>query len=563
MATKTTTSRARKKPPSRKRRPKAETVATGDSFAFQPVNVLAEMGSADPFGDQSSQGRGPLKYVLRNLINGNTEDLLKRCASARDEDDLISAIINAKKTFFGAGFRVEARGPSGYLAKMVAALDLVTTVASKLAAIFSRNNRETATTAFSRLAKVNHELDQLNKQHALHQLVEEMISDWELYDNVVVQWKIGVTGEAPGLHYVTTLEPYRIKGFQGGWGQKEIKLELTADFIAMVMTALGVNKTPERTIAKLKADGVPEKYVKAVFSQTPVTLKNEDGEYWIIRANGPKYKGFAKPALHTIELDIKLRQFLLGGDFSVAFFFKRLIEIIHHGEGCQSGPLAGKRGATWTQNDDIAKLAAQFELPAETLRIITDHTLKIVYSQPPTDSLGGEKYDPVEKRILRWGDIPDIIMTGEGGTYAGGFIGVKKLVAKGVRTRRIVGEILVEFLSHPTVRPADLKDKDEIDVLFDQQNLKEPQQLLDEVNAAYDRGALSVTTYQEQLGFHHSMEAMRKVEEHRMGGLWRPLFEPRQGMLSLVTDGKEGGRPRSDTKPNPTPEKKRGDPKPS
>jgi len=560
MATKTTTGKARKSAAPQRRRAKAVTPPKGQGFVGQVVDMASEMAGADPFGDETSQGRGSLKHIRRALINGPTEDLLKRCASAKDGDDLISAIINAKKTFFGAGFRVKARGPSGYLAKMIGALGIVVEVAK----LFLRENRETANTTFGRLAKVNTELEQLTRKQGLHQLVEEIIADWELYDNVVVQWKVGVDGEQPGLHYVTTIEPYRIKGFQDGWGQSEIKLELTLDFILMVGKALAANKgNKDATVEQLKKDGVPEKYVIAAFTRTPVTLKNSDGEYWIIRANGPKYRGFAKPSMHTIEMDIKLREFLLGGDFSIAFFFKRLIQIVHHGESCQNGPYAGKRGPTWTNDEDLKALAEQFELPAETMRLITDHTLKIVYSLPPTESLTGEKYDPVEKRILRWGDIPDVLMTGEGGTYAGGFVGLKKLVAKGVRTRRIAGEILVEFLSHPTVKPAGLKNKDAIDVLFDQHNLKEPQQLLEEVNSAYDRGTLSVATYQEQLGFHHHMEAMRKVEEHSAAGLWRPLFEKSQGMLNLVNDDKKGGRPRNKDKPDPSPDKKRGDPKPN
>lgn len=539
------------------RTPKQET-AQGIAVSSEKIETASE----DSFGDQTSQGRGSLKYVRRSTIEGSTEDLLKRCATAKDDDDLVSAIINAKKTFFGAGFRVKARGPSGYIAKMIDALGIIIEAAAN---VFSKEGRESASTAFGRLAKVNRDLEQLSIEQSLHQLSEEIIADWELYDNVVMLWKVGVANERPGLHYITTIDPYRIKGFQGGWGQSEIKLELTSDFRVMVMTALAANGNDRsRTIAKLVKDGVPEKYIHAVFDNKPVTLKNEDGEFWIIRSNGSKHKGFAKPSLHTIELDIKLRQFLLGGDFSIAFFFKRLIQIVQHGEGSQNGQYAGKRGPTWTTQKDIDALSEKFNLPAETLRLITDHTVKVLYSLPPTESLMGEKYEAVEKRILRWGDVPDVLMIGEGGTYAGGFIGIKKLVAKGVRTRRIVGEMLVEFLSHPSVRPVDLKDKDTIDVLFDQQNLKEPQQLLEEVNAAYDRGTLSVATYQEQLGFHHDMEAMRKVEEHSARGIWRPLFEPRQGLLSVGPDGDvKVGRPRSKTKPDPTPEKKRGDPKPS
>jgi hypothetical protein len=75
---------------------------------------------------------------------------------------------------------------------------------------------------------------------------------------------------------------------------------------------------------------------------------------------------------------------------------------------------------------------------------------------------------------------------------------------------------------------------------WDWNNLKEWKQALDELNSAWSNGMCSNETYQERVGLARAVEKKRKEREQGEAALWRPLFEPKQGML---TPDSKGGRP--------------------
>lgn len=555
---KSTTGKKKRRPAARSSKAKAAHVPVLDVEVGALSGMIGddlaaefELGSASThtdvkqyLGDMAQRGGGKIKAIMRDLSESSLRGTLKQCHRFRLQDDLINAIVNTKRVFFSAGFTARVKAtPTKW----------VKTLLKLLADPMDVLKNPT------RVYRLNQDLRKWIGAYQFAQVMEELIDQFETFDNLCLAWKLTSSSE---VKWVQTIEPYRLLDYSGARGQKSLRVELTEwmkKFIREICAQEGSNQKGKE---RLLAQGLEEKYIDAVIKGDDyVDLKHEDGEYWIVRTLGPPNSGLAWPSMRTVFFDIVLRQMLESGDFAIAHFFKRVIQLIQHGEKAPGGTgVIPDRGPTWTTDEDLAKLEEYFQLPSDTLRLFVDHTVKINYALPPAEALEPDKYKGPDQRIIRWGDVADVIMTGEGGSYATGFLGIKKMVAKGEFTRRIVGEeVLAQFLMHPAMRGIfpRMIDDDTVRVLFDKQNLKEPSQLLDELTALYDRGAMSNDTFIEQLGFDPDTELQRKLEGEPMRTKWIPWYEPRQGMQSEKT-----GRPRSDNRPDPTEEKIEGDPKP-
>ena len=105
--------------------------------------------------------------------------------------------------------------------------------------------------------------------------------------------------------------------------------------------------------------------------------------------------------------------------------------------------------------------------------------------------------------------------------------------------------MVTEFLLHPSMQDVvGIPTGSVVTVRWDEQNLKDPAQVLKEITSAWDRGALDQRSFLESLGFDYETVKQRKRTDHEEKNkepeLWEPLFEPSQGLL---TDDDEGGRP--------------------
>jgi len=134
--------------------------------------------------------------------------------------------------------------------------------------------------------------------------------------------------------------------------------------------------------------------------------------------------------------------------------------------------------------------------------------------------------DGIKFRSCKLGHVKTLDLAGELEVVIGRF------VAHGRRARRTVGGMLEEFFEHPSVTVVlGLKGDIQVKVSWDEQNLKDDAQILAELTALADRGAMDVQTMIERLGHKYAVIEGRKKEQKKKADFWVPNYEPRQGLL--------------------------------
>lgn len=456
--------------------------------------------------------KGSLKELLRSMMPGSLSAQLQQAIDyARGESDLIQSLIETKIDFYAAGFSIEIKPPN-------------------------KQNK----------AAMEERIDEAIASHELSKIAEELVFDISATDNAILHWKV----DGGKIDYVMTLSPARVD-YKNSLGVETLSVELEKETIALIYAALADKKK----LAELK-ETFPQKYIDAVRTgKRYVELKNEHGEYWIVRTRARRFGGLAKPSMFSIFDDILLRQLLIGGDWAVAYFIRRIIEQVKAGEKAPAGH-HGNLKQLYPKKEDIDKLREQFKQIGDALRIFTDHTVDIEYKFPDPKVFDPQKYEKVEERILRWGGVIDVLMTGKGEGFSQGHLGARRFIAQGKRTRQTIGEMFSAFLLHPSVSGAlKIPKGSKAQVSWDEQNLKDPKQVLDELESGWDRGLIDNQTFIERVGLNFEQVKARKEEDAKSKDFWVPTFEPSQGLLQEDP----GGRP-SDGKPTPAPSKR---PKPS
>jgi hypothetical protein len=463
---------------------------------------------------------GSLKGILQKLV---PPDLRKQLALsleyANGKSDIIQSIIQTKVDFYAAGFSV--------------------TVQPK---------RKTS------LESLKKRIADFISAHQLQRIAEELVFDFTACDNAILHWKV-VDGE---ISYVTTLAPDRVE-FDNSTGIETLKLHLSDDIRKNILDTM-------KKIGKGDKSPFPDKYVEAARRGKPVILDNKDGEYWLVRSRCRRFTGLAKPSMASIYGDIQLRELLISGDWSVAYFIAHVIHQIKAGEAITGGPLAGTRN-NYVTKTAINKLKKVFQEVSQTLRIFTDHTVDIKYHYPDPNVFNPQKFEKAEERILRWGAVIDVIMTGKGDGFSQGSLGKNRFEAQGNRVRGAIGWMFGEFFGHPTVTKAlQIPDESTVEIGWNQQNLKEWAQVLKELQFQWDNGGMDWETIHDRLGENHELIMERKAIEKPQEDLWRPLFEPRQGLLSNEDDpaGEDPGTgPGTPGRPQTNPIKAPNPPRPT
>lgn len=430
---------------------------------------------------------------------------------AKNGSDLISSIINTKVDFYSAGFGVQLQKPG----EGSGAADDPLAVGIKAFML----------------------------QHEVRKVCEDLIFDLAASNNAILVWAIAKksnenTGiKSGGIEYLMTIPAWRVS-FQNFSGKEVLKVKLTSE---MTTDILGY-------VARKEQPPYPQKYIDAAMKGTPVQLKNDDGEYWIVRSDAPKFSGLARPTMRTIFLDILMRDLLAAGDFSVAYFIKNLIQHVKAGE---SNKTPGGFGTTdlYLSEPDKKNLYNIFKTTGQALLAITNHTVEIDYKFPDPAVFNPEKYSKVEERIFRWGGVPDVLMTGQGNGYAQGSIGKSRFEAHGKKIRASIGWMWQRFFSHESVMAAlDIPVGATCSVQWDEQVLREWKEILDQLRLQLTEGGMDWQTVHETLGFDHESIRGRKEREHaKEKEVWTRDWEAKQG---LGQDGCAGGRPAEGTPKN-------------
>jgi len=315
---------------------------------------------------------------------------------------------------------------------------------------------------------------------------------------------------------------------------------------------------PENTgVSPGETPQYPDRWMLAAKNGGTLLLDREKGDGWAIVTRARKFNGFARPRMRSVFFDLMLRDLLKAGEWSCAMFVQSCIQHIKIGPAdfdTKVGPRAGQKDYPYQKM--VNSLNLMFQTPSRARRVITDATVDIKHLTPDVQMFTKEKFSSCDSRIESWGGVPMQMRTGQGDGYSQGFLGKTRFEADGLRARISIEQALYAFFSDPAVRKSKglkLGDEDEVHFAWNKQILKDPKQVLEEIKFMQNNGGIDWRTTHELLGVNHDAircriisQAKEDVEDGQT--IWRPVFEPRQGLLvgekePSVDGGDEPGRP--------------------
>jgi len=336
------------------------------------------------------------------------------------------------------------------------------------------------------------------------------------YSNIVtVTKRIGQT-----VLYIKVLEPDRVKivrtgGVINGKPVYSVSYKLPAYVIAAVKKGL-VRGIDPKWVAAAKNMGA---------GRGMVTFSEEEGEYVSIMNRKGIRDSMVDPEMSRSFPQIELRKLKWDGDFSVSFHIKNMIhQIIIDKSKAKSTPFKTiVAQATQAQLDKIKNLYKGDD--SKALLEVTTPEVDHKYHAPEIEKYAPlSMFDNVDKVIERNFGFSRILTTGEGGSYSGGYIFTKQLIARVERWRKVVGTFWEEL--YQSIVPRD----DGISVAFDPNALKEASQVLKEQEFALNNALASPQTVGEAMGYDDQFEVMRKRLAWEKPEDYTPVFEKSQGI---------------------------------
>lgn len=390
-------------------------------------------------------------------------------------------------------------------------------------------------------------LERMFKKWDWQKIVEDLLSDWFSKDTMILYWKLAspneLSGEmeaetpeerskeelTPGLEEVCALNPSECD-WKNSFGQDNLRYYIPAVIKQQIQDALSKSgDVRTELLTALIESGVQVKYIMAVMKNRDyVDLREEDGDNWLIFTRARKRHGIARPSMAAIFLPLEMRKFITEGEFSASILMKFLMLHATRGESITQGPLAGQR-LNWAKKTDITKLHAVIKDPSKATRVVTDHTVKFNFVYPPKDIWSQEKFLTCDSRIYNWAGVTIVMMTGQGGTNSGGYIGIKRMISSMSNARSKIALMIYEFFDKPEVRTI-CKISDDVDIkaVFDENVLKEPRQLLDELKFLVGEGIGDPRITLSELGRDpdtvRDSKRQSLLENTQSPGLWEPVY---------------------------------------
>jgi hypothetical protein len=409
-------------------------------------------------------------------------------------------------------------------------------------------------------------LRRMKKKWNWQKIVEDLLQDWFTKDTMILYWKTEKGAEdsstppdprskealAPGLIDVCTLNPSDCD-WDNSFGNDVLKYKIPKDIEVKIRIAL--NKTQKARIAAVEAlrdAGVDDKYILAVDKgQQYVTLNRQDGDHWLVVTRERNRNGFAKPSMRFVFDALESRKCVKEGEFIAAYMMKHFIFHATCGESITQGALAGLKN-NWAKKKDIDQLYNILSGTSKAQRIATNHTVKFNFIFPPKDMWDGAKYEKAEFRIYDFAGVNAIVMTGVGGTNAGGYLGIKRMIAGMGTAREKIEYIIYEFFDDAEIREiCQVPDDVDVTATFDENALKEPKQLLDEIKFLLQNGVGDPPSAASELGRDPSAirdSKLAAIKENSTSKVWEPVYQaPAQGQVGkrqVKQDAK--GRPAGD-----------------
>ncbi len=480
-------------------------------------------------------GAGDVEGLLRQTLPRTKQEQLAKAESYFKEDDLLQSLIKVKIKFGMSGFGLNCKP------------------------VNLEEEDEDPATANKKpdpgILKFKERLQTIARKHKLRKVTKDLLRDWHTTENSILYWRVDiansgaatgsesgvpVTGDEgliPGLVDVCALSPKDVL-WDNAMGNNILRIRIPDAVREQINLALNRVSEQERqeALKQLLDQGISQRWIDSVRGTDAsgnkvlypgfVELRNDEGDYWIINTDARKHYGLSWPSMFAIFLNLELRRSLIQGEFSAAFMMKHFIQLIQTGESITQGPRTGMKD-NWLKKKEAADVLKIFTNVSQSIRMVANHTLKVSFVFPPKEMFNEEKYKVCEDRVFNWAGVVVSVMKGEGGTYSGGFIGIKRLIADLQENREDVSEMWTEFFDHPSIksRLTDVPDNLQVIARFDENILKEPAQLLNEVKFLVSQGMLDPYTAIKELGRDPDLVKALKQVAIADGETWNNLMQ--------------------------------------
>lgn len=521
-----------------------EAGATGDgAFFYRSVpNNFVDSGISFGPGNASLESYAPITSFPRQRREQlvRVDYWLGNLKNIHSGDDLLKNLMRVKVDFTALGLGLKAVSEDEEDAKKI-----------------SNGNQE--------LKNFKLKLKRIKRKWDFQKISEDLLQDWFAKDTMILYWKIDKAAdsdapplersreaETPRLRDITVLNPADCD-WDNSFGYDILRYRIPKEIEVTIRQALSKN-LKERTAAvkALIAAGVEKKYFAAVEKgEQFVTLSPADGDHWIVVTRERNRNGIAQPSMRLIFDALEARKFVKEGEFVASFLMKHFILQATTGESITQGALAGLKN-NWAKPKDIDKLFDMLANTSKAQRVATNHTVKFNYIFPPADMWDGKKYEKAESRIYDFVGVNVVVMTGQGGTNAGGYLGIKRMIAGMWTARERIGHMISEFFDDLEIREiCGVPDDVDVTATFDENALKEPKQLLDEIKFIYQSGLGDPETALSELG--RDPNAIRDakivaIKFNQTTKVWEPIYIPApkgtEGKRQVKQDSK--GRPAGD-----------------
>lgn len=525
-----------------------------------------ELAHNQALGFDMKVGTNDLERLQSESLPRKTRDRIARAQMWYESDDLLNGLINVKVDFttMGLSFRVASEEEVTFDSPEPEEEKVSTGNSPKLSSeeIQKLNERS----SFQR------KLNRIFRKWDWDAVVNDLVRDWVTTDSCILYWKveqsdsevINETGapasenskEAllPGVTGILALNPSHVD-WDNSYGNDRLLYKIPAAIVARINAAHRLADNLKAVALKALADaGIPESWIEAVKKgKDMVELRREDGDRWLIRTRGRKHSGLCSPSMYTIFLALEVRKALEEGDMSAAYLMKHFILHVTAGESITQGPLAGTRN-NWAKPKEINKIFDTVKTTNKAQRMVTNHTVKFNFVFPPKEMWGLDKFSNCENRIYNWAGVNIIIMTGDGGTNASGFLGARRMIASMGKARTQVKYLITEFFDDDEIREiAEVPEDTLVTAVFDENALKDPRQLLEELKFMMQEGFGDPQQATRELGRDPESVAMSKAESiqrDKKTKVYHPIYQKQQRTDRQIKQSNRGKPPNPGTEPN-------------
>jgi len=235
-----------------------------------------------------------------------------------------------------------------------------------------------------------------------------------------------------------------------------------------------------------------------------VDLKQEN--LWTMHYMKDDHEEWADPMLWPVMADIQYKNKLRQSDISVCNSIIKAITVFKIGD-YKNGFIPGP--------EYLRKFSELLRTPTEAMTLTWNDAIEVIHSYPPVEKmLSADKYEAVDRDILRGIGVPDVLLGGGGGgNFSNGFLGVRTLLERLEEGRHEVEKwinkqlrMIAEIMGH----------RDIPKVKFGRMSLRDENAEKNLVLGLLDRNVISVEAVLEVFGEDFEMELARLRREQEL-----------------------------------------------